>query len=341
MPLIDVRQLSTHFRASHGVVRAVDGVSFSVEAGRTLGIVGESGCGKSVLSRSILRLIPEPPGIRAGGEVIFEGHDLQRLDEPSLRAIRGCAIAMVFQDPMTSLNPVLTVGRQIDEVLDLHTGLRGARARERTIELLDSVGVPSAATRRNDYPHQLSGGMRQRVTIAMALACRPRLLIADEPTTALDATIQMQILMLLKRYQRQNGMAMIFISHDFGAVASVADEIAVMYSGRIVETAPTGALFTNSRMPYTQALLRARPDLGAPPHVRLGALEGRPPDPAQLVEGCAFAPRCCFADTRCRTARPSREGTDLHSFSCWKPLGTSGTEALAPASAILRPNANA
>lgn len=320
MPVIEIRGLSTHFLTPRGLVRAVEGVSFSVEEGQTLGIVGESGCGKSVLSRSILRLVPEPPGIRAGGEVLFAGQDLQHLNEPALREIRGSAIAMVFQDPMTSLNPVLTIGRQIGEVLERHLGHSRSKARLRAVELLDSVGVQGGAKRLDEYPHQLSGGMRQRVTIAMALACQPKVLIADEPTTALDATIQMQILILLKRLQRETGMAMIFISHDLGAVASVADEIAVMYAGRIVEKAPRDDLFERMRMPYTQALLRARPDLAAPSHVRLGALEGRPPDLARLEDGCAFAPRCSYADQGCRSAEPPVRSTGRHSFVCWKPL---------------------
>ncbi|MBI3524207.1 MAG: ABC transporter ATP-binding protein [Betaproteobacteria bacterium] len=320
MPAINIRGLSTHFRTPRGVVRAVQDVSFSVGAGRTLGIVGESGCGKSVLSRSILRLVPEPPGIRAGGEVLFEGRDLQRLDESALRDIRGSAIAMIFQDPMTSLNPVLTIGRQIGEVLERHLAYNRSKARTRAVELLETVGVQCGPKRLDEYPHQLSGGMRQRVTIAMALACRPRLLIADEPTTALDATVQMQILILLKRLQRETGMAMIFISHDLGAVASVADEIAVMYAGRIVEKAPRADLFESMRMPYTQALLRARPDLDAPPHMRLGALEGRPPDLARIPEGCAFAPRCSHADAHCRIGAPPLRADGGHSFACWKPI---------------------
>jgi len=318
-PLLSVRDVRTHFHTPRGRVHAVDGVSFDLAQGQTLGIVGESGCGKSVLARSLLRLVPEPPGVRAG-QIIFEGRDLQQLDEASLRKVRGGAIAMIFQDPMSALNPVMTIGQQIAEVLALHLDLRGAPARTRMVELLAQVGLSSPERRLSEYPHQLSGGMRQRVTIAMALACRPKLLIADEPTTALDVTIQMQILILLKRIQRETGMALIFISHDLGAVGAVADRIAVMYAGRIVEEAPGDALFARHRMPYTQALLRARPDPGLPPHARLAALDGRPPDLANLPPGCAFAPRCERAEAACRQARPELESTAGHGFACWRPL---------------------
>ncbi len=329
--LLEVRELRTHFATPRGVARAVDGVSFTIAPGETVGIVGESGSGKTVLVRSILRLVPEPPGIRAGGAVIFEGSDLQALDERALRSIRGGAIAMIFQDPMTSLNPVMPIGRQIGEVLELHLGLGRRARRARTIELLDAVGIPAAAQHFDAYPHQLSGGMRQRATIAMALACKPKLLIADEPTTALDVTIQLQILLLLKRYQRETGMAMIFVSHDVGAVASVADGIAVMYGGRIVEMAPSAQLFSGVRMPYTEALLRARPRLEAPPHTRLAALDGQSPDPTRVPSGCSFAPRCHYADARCHGAAPPLFVEREHSFACWKPLGAGRAQGIARA----------
>lgn len=329
-PFLEVRDLRTHFAMPRGVVRALDGVSFAIEPGQTLGIVGESGSGKTVLARSILRLVPEPPGIRAGGAVVFEGVDLQQLDERSLRSVRGAAIAMVFQDPMTSLNPVVTIGRQIAEVLELHLGLGRSARRQRIIELLEAVGIPAAATRLDEYPHQLSGGMRQRVTIAMALACRPRLLIADEATTALDVTIQMQILLLLKRYQRETGMAMIFVSHDLSAVASVSDSIAVMYGGRIVESAPTGKLLADTRMPYTEALLKARPRLDARSHTRLATLDGVPPDLIRLQPGCAFAPRCSYADANCGQAAPALVDEGGHRFACWKPLACTGRAKMVP-----------
>ena len=318
--LLEIRELRTQFATPRGRARALDGVSLNLSAGRTLGIVGESGCGKTVLGRSILRLIPEPPGIRAGGEVIFDGRDLQTLDEVALRGIRGREIAMIFQDPMTSLNPVMTIGRQIGEVLEEHLGMRRSQSRARTIELLQQVGIPSPERRIDEYPHQFSGGQRQRVTIAIALACQPRLLIADEPTTALDVTIQMQILMLLKKLQRETGMGMIFISHDLGAVSAVADEIAVMYAGRIVEQAPTTALFRGVYMPYTEALLTARPSHDAPPHSRLTALGGRPPDLASLPLGCAFAPRCRYADSRCTVSAPELIEVPPRRYACFKPL---------------------
>ncbi|HUJ75288.1 MAG TPA: ABC transporter ATP-binding protein [bacterium] len=319
-PLLEVRELRTHFVLPGGVLRAVDGVDLTVSAGQTLGIVGESGSGKTVLARSLLRLIPEPPGMRAGGAVLFRGMDLQRLSERALRKIRGAEIGMVFQDPMTSLNPVLTIGQQIAEVLEVHLALGRVARRKRTLDLLERVGIPAGHQRVHDYPHQLSGGMRQRVTIAMALACQPKLLIADEPTTALDVTIQMQILQLLKSYQRDTGMAMIYVSHDLGAVASVADTVSVMYAGRIVETLPAARLFAGARMPYTEALLRARPDPDARPHTRLAALEGQPPSPLDKAPGCPFAPRCAYADPRCRQWAPPLLAERDHSVACWKPL---------------------
>jgi peptide/nickel transport system ATP-binding protein len=300
------------------VVRAVDGVSFELDAGRTLGIVGESGCGKTVLSRSLLGLNPI-----AGGQVLFDGRDLTALDEAELRQVRGRDMSIVFQDPMTSLNPVLTVGTQIAETLTHHLRMNRRAARERARELMAAVGIPSPDACLGVYPHQLSGGMRQRVTIAMALACEPRLLIADEPTTALDVTVQAQILDLLKEQQRRRGMAMILISHDLGVVAGRTDEIAVMYAGRIVEMAPTRLLFEQTRMPYTEALLQAIPRLEQPSHTRLLAIAGRPPDLIDLPPGCRFAPRCRYAADRCRQEEPELgwDGNPGHSFACWYPVG--------------------
>jgi peptide/nickel transport system ATP-binding protein len=315
--LLEVSDLRVEFRTERGLLRAVDGVSFELEAGRTLGIVGESGCGKTVLSRSLLRL-----NRVAGGRVLFDGADLTAMDEAELRTVRGKELSIVFQDPMTSLNPVLTIGRQITETLAHHLrmGRRAARARAR--ELLAAVGIPSPEARLGEYPHQLSGGMRQRVTIAMALACEPRLLIADEPTTALDVTVQAQILALMERLQRELGMAIIIITHDLGVVAEMADDIAVMYAGRIVETASAQAVFERTRMPYTEALLRAIPRLEQPSHTRLLAIGGRPPDLVSPPPGCRFAPRCDRARERCRQDEPPLrpDGTPNHDFACWYPV---------------------
>ena len=271
-----------------------------------------------MLARSIMGLVPEPPGIRAGGRVLFDGKDLIALSEREMSRIRGRDVAMVFQDPMTSLNPVLRIGEQIAEVVRHHLGMDRAAARARALELLTAVGIPMPERRLDEYPHQLSGGLRQRVVIAIALACRPRLLIADEPTTALDVSIQAQILRLLKRYQRENEMAMIFVSHDLGTVAGIADDIAVMYAGRIVEYGPVGQVLNAPRMPYTEALLRSIPRLDAPSHGRLDAIRGRPPLLTALPEGCAFQARCPYAQPRCATERPSLSGAP-HAFACWFP----------------------
>jgi len=319
-PLLEVSDLRVEFRTERGTLRAVDGVSFALEAGRTLGIVGESGCGKTVLSRSLLRLNPI-----AAGRIAFDGQDLVAMDESELRAVRGKDISIVFQDPMTSLNPVLTIGAQIAETLvhHLRMGRRAARARAR--DLLAAVGIPSPEARLGEYPHQLSGGMRQRVTIAMALACEPRLLIADEPTTALDVTVQAQILDLLKQQQRERGMAMILISHDLGVVAGRTDAIAVMYAGRIVERAPTRRLFEHTRMPYTEALLRAIPRLEHASHTRLLAIGGRPPDLVSPPPGCRFAPRCSRVQERCRFDEPEllADSAPDHDYACWYPVSPS------------------
>ncbi len=319
-PLLSVKDLSIRFDTPRGRVHAVSEVGFDLQAGRTLAIVGESGSGKSVLSRAILRLLPNT-GCERSGVIRFDGTDLAALDEPALRKVRGRDIAMIFQDPMSSLNPVLTIGRQIGEVLEKHLGMDAPARRARSIELLRSVGIAAAEQRLGEYPHQLSGGQRQRVMIAMALACKPKLLIADEPTTALDVTIQMQILVLLRRQQRETGMAMIFVSHDLAAVSGIADEVAVMYGGRFVEQAPARAFFSCRRMPYSEALLRARPDPTAARGTRLEAIGGRPPDLTVVSAGCAFAPRCSRRQPDCETKRPVLQIEGDRRFACWHPIG--------------------
>lgn len=318
-PLLAVRDLSIRFETPRGLVHAVSDVSFDLAAGRTMAIVGESGSGKSVLSRAILRLLPATGSQRAG-QILFDGRDLAALDEPALREIRGRDIAMIFQDPMSSLNPVLTIGRQIGEVLEKHMGMDAAQRRARSVELLRSVGIAAAEQRLGEYPHQLSGGQRQRVMIAMALACKPKLLIADEPTTALDVTIQMQILVLLRRQQRETGMAMIFVSHDLAAVSGIADEVTVMYGGRFVEQAPSQAFFTSRRMPYSEALLRARPDPTIAGGGRLEAISGRPPDLTKLPVGCAFAARCSRVQPDCHAKRPPLVTEGARRHACWHPI---------------------
>src|SRR5688500_5815548 len=295
--LLEVRDLRTHFFTREGVVRAVDGVSFSVERGRTLGIVGESGCGKSVTALSIMGLIPKPPARIVGGEELFGGRDLTTLSERELCDVRGDEIAMVFQDPMTSLSPTLTIGTQLVETIRRHTDVSKQEARRRAVDLLEEVQLPKAPQRLKDYPHRLSGGMRQRVMIALALSCNPALLIADEPTTALDVTVQAQVLDLLDELRRSHDMAMIFITHDMGVIAEVADDVVVMYAGQIVEQAPVRALFEQPEHPYTEALLGALPQLedGAARHARLTAIPGRPPDLVNPPIGCRFAFRCRYA----------------------------------------------
>src|ERR1700731_2524000 len=294
MALLEIENLQTHFRAGDGVTRAVDGVSFPVEAGETLAIVGESGCGKSVTASSVLRLIPEPPG-KIKGSIRFEGIDLLKLDERAMRDIRGNQISMVFQEPMTSLNPVLTVGRQIGETLRLHQGLGREAAERRVVEMLRLVGIAEPERRAREYPHQLSGGMRQRVMIAIALACNPKLLIADEPTTALDVTIQAQILDLMSELKQRVGAAIILITHDLGVVAEVAERVMVMYAGRKVEEAPVGELFRSPAHPYTQGLLGAVPRLGPPlsgTARRLAEIPGQVPSLKQRIAGSVCAGRC-------------------------------------------------
>ncbi len=317
-PLLSVRGLRTYLRTPRGVLRAVDGVDFELRAGRTLGIVGESGSGKSVLARSLMGLNPAAIELRAGGSVLYAGEDLRGADERRMRQLRGREFAMVFQDPMTSLNPVLTLGGQIGQVLRLHLGLSRRAAQARAVELLDSVGIPSPRERIDQYPHELSGGQRQRVMIALALSCDPRLLLADEPTTALDVTVQKQILALLQRAQRERDMALVLITHDLGVVADVADDIAVMYAGRIVERAPAASLFAAPRMRYTEALLACAPALDSVPHAPLAAVPGRPPDLTEPLPGCPFAPRCRHADAQCREQAPPLTG-GTHAFACWHP----------------------
>src|SRR5215210_2385174 len=307
MPLLEVERLQTHFRTPDGVNRAVDGVSFHVEGGETLAIVGESGCGKSVTAMSILRLIPEPPG-KIAGAIRFNGRDLLKLSDREMRDIRGNEISMIFQEPMTSLNPVLTVGRQIGETLQLHQGLSRRQAEARAVEMLQLVGIPEAKRRVREYPHQLSGGMRQRVMIAIALACNPKLLIADEPTTALHVTIQAQILDLMRDLKRRVGAAIVLITHDLGVVAEVAERVMVMYAGRKIEEAPVADLFRSPRHPYTQGLLGAVPKLGSSltgEETRLAEIPGLVPSLKSRIAGCVFASRCPYATELCRELAPA------------------------------------
>ncbi len=316
--LLEVRGLETRFFTQDGVVHAVNGISYSMDEGETLAIVGESGSGKSVSVLSILRLIPQPPGKITGGEVLFEGKDLLKMSNSEIRKVRGNRIAMVFQDPMTSLNPVLTIGFQVMEALELHLGMNKHQARERAAELLQMVGIPDAASRLDDYPHQFSGGMRQRVMIAMGLACNPKLLIADEPTTALDVTIQAQIVELVKQLQKEIGMAVIWITHDLGVVAGLADRVIVMYAGNIVEEAPVKELYDNPRHPYTLGLLDSVPRMDRPRKKKLTPIEGLPPDLLEMPAGCPFAPRCKYRTDRCLEERPTlRTVAPNHRIACW------------------------
>jgi oligopeptide/dipeptide ABC transporter ATP-binding protein len=303
-PLLDVKDLQTEFRTGAGVVRAVDGISYAVEQGETVAIVGESGSGKSVSALSILRLIPDPPGRITGGQVFFGGRDLMQLPDEQMREVRGNEIGMVFQEPMTSLNPVLTIGRQITETLEQHRGADRAAAQRRAVELLGLVGIADPVRRLKQYPHQLSGGMRQRVMIAIALACEPKLIIADEPTTALDVTIQAQILELMHGLTRRLNVALILITHNLGVVARYARRVNVMYAGRIVESGPAAAIYHDPRHPYTIALLRSVPRLDRPRRARLDPVDGQPPDLTRLDQGCSFRPRCRFAIDACAVTRP-------------------------------------
>ncbi|HEX7923189.1 MAG TPA: ABC transporter ATP-binding protein [Bradyrhizobium sp.] len=318
--LLSVEDAVVDLPTPRGNLRAVDHVDLVVGAGKTLGIVGESGCGKTMLSRAVLQLLPKKA--KLSGRVMFDGQDLTTLSAEKLRKLRGRSLAVVFQDPMTSLNPVLTIGTQLIETIQEHLELDLVQARQRSIELLTAVGIPAPEQRLTQYPHQLSGGMRQRVAIAVALSCEPKLLIADEPTTALDVTIQAQILDLLAREQQRRHMAMIIITHDLGVVAGRTDEVAVMYAGRVVERAPTPALFKQMRMPYTEALLAALPKLDVPPHTPLPAISGRPPDPTRPLKGCSFSPRCRYSAGRCSTEKPrlSPAETLEHLYACFHPI---------------------
>ena len=317
MPLLVVEDLRTYFYTRRGVTKAVDEVSFTVEAGETLALVGESGSGKSVTCLSLVRLVPEPAGRVVGGRVLLDGEDLLQKSAAEMRRVRGKQIAMVLQDPMTSLNPALTIGTQVREVLKLHQGLRGSRLRDRVLDALQRLRISGADTRLAQYPHQFSGGMRQRVSSAIALSCGPRLLIADEPTTSLDVTIQAQYLDLLKEVQAAAGVAVILVTHDFGIVAANADRVAVMYAGKIVEMGTTLQVFNRPRHPYTQALLRCLPDVNAR-REQLLEIGGQPPDLANLPPGCPFAPRCPERHSQCDERAPaSVEIEDGHVASCW------------------------
>jgi len=335
MALLEVRGLRATFATDDGTIAAVDGVCFEVEAGRTLAIVGESGCGKSVTALSIMGLLPQPAGRIADGSVRFEGRELVGLPKRELQDLRGNGLAMIFQEPMSSLNPAFTIGEQIAEGLLRHRSLTREQADARALAMLDKVRIPAAAQRFHEHPHKLSGGMRQRAMIAMALACEPRLLIADEPTTALDVTIQAQILDLMQRLQRETGTAIILITHDLGVVAEVADEVVVMYAGRVVERAPVRALFAEPQHPYTVGLLGSIPRLQGEPR-RLASIEGQVPDPLHMPAGCRFADRCPFVDAQCRLAPPPlRDLGSGHASACWKaPLDVDALLAPAEGAAI-------
>ena len=319
-PLLEVRGLHTEFRTGAGVVRAVDGVSFSVDPGQTIAVVGESGSGKSVTALSVLRLVADPPGRITEGQILFDGRDLLGLSLAEMREIRGRDIGMVFQEPMTSLNPVLTISRQITETLEQHQGADRGSAERRALELLQMVGIADPARRLKQYPHQLSGGMRQRVMIAVALACNRKLIIADEPTTALDVTIQAQILELMKSLTHELNVAQIIITHNLGVVARYASRVNVMYAGRIVEAGEADAIYHDPRHPYTMALLGSVPRLDRPRRARLDPVEGQPPDLTRLDGGCAFRPRCRFAVEQCAQARPplAPAGTGGHLAACFR-----------------------
>ena len=319
--LIEVRNLQTQFFTQDGIVHAVNGISYEVAEGETVAIVGESGSGKSVGVMSLIRLIPEPPGKIVNGEVNFDGQDLLKLKEEELRQIRGNRIAMIFQDPMTSLNPVLTIGRQITEALELHLNMNREESRSRAIELLELVGMADAGPRLDDYPHQFSGGMRQRVMIAMGLSCNPQLLIADEPTTALDVTIQAQIVDLVTRLQSELGMAIIWITHDLGVVAGLADRVLVMYAGFIVEEGPVDVIYGQPRHPYTLGLLRSIPRLDLGRQKRLIPIEGLPPDLLDPAQSCPFAPRCPFVIDKCLEENPPLMSiSSVRKSACWVDL---------------------
>jgi oligopeptide/dipeptide ABC transporter ATP-binding protein len=325
--LLEIENLQTHFFTSAGVVKAVDGISYDVDQGETVAIVGESGCGKSVGALSILRLVANPPGRIVGGSIRFQGRDLLALSDEEIRNVRGRDIAMVFQEPMTSLNPVLTVGRQLTETLEQHLKMTPEQAAARAIELLAMVGIAEPARRLKQYPHHFSGGMRQRVMIAMAMCCEPKLIIADEPTTALDVTIQAQILELMKDLTRRLGVALIIITHNLGIVARYADRVNVMYAGKIIESGTAQEIYRNPRHPYTLALLRSVPRMDRPRRARLDPVQGQPPDLTRLGIGCSFEPRCGFAIDHCTRSAPALEtvGTAGHIAACWETGAVSGS----------------
>jgi oligopeptide/dipeptide ABC transporter ATP-binding protein len=318
--LLAVKELHTTFQTATGPVRAVDGVSWDVAEGETVALVGESGCGKSVTALSIMRLVTPPAGRIEGGQILFKGRDLLQLSEAEMQQVRGGAIGMVFQEPMTSLNPVLTIGRQLTEGIEIHLKKTPAQARARAVELLGMVGIPDPERRLAQYPHQFSGGMRQRMMIAMALACDPALILADEPTTALDVTIQAQILELMRGLSKKLGVAMLIITHNLGVVARYADRVNVMYAGRIIERGTAADLYAEPRHPYTLGLLRSVPRLDEPRRERLDPIDGQPPDLSRLPAGCAFAPRCAFRGARCDAEVPGLEsvGARGHVAACWE-----------------------
>lgn len=324
--VLEVKDLVTTFQTEAGIVRAVDGVSFNVYKGKTLGIVGESGCGKSVTSLSIMRLIPNPPGEISSGQILYKGQDLTKLPMSEMRKLRGNEISMIFQEPMTSLNPVFTIGDQIMEAIVLHQKVTKKEALAKTIEMLKLVGIPAAEKRVDDYPHQLSGGMRQRVMIAMALSCNPSVLIADEPTTALDVTIQAQILDLMRKIRENLGMALMLITHDLGVIAETADEVLVMYAGKVVEQGPVGEIFANPKHPYTRGLLNSIPTFSSDPSKRekkkrLDTIPGIVPALTELPKGCRFQSRCAYVMDNCRASDPSlREVGSEHKVACYKDL---------------------
>lgn len=326
--LLDVQDLETNFKTPEGIVHAVNGVSFTLNEGETLGVVGESGCGKSVTMLSCLKLIPMPPGKIIAGKALFKEEDLIAMNNEQIRHVRGAQISMVFQDPMTSLNPVMTIGKQMAEPLMLHLGMTKEQARDRSVELLGLVGIPRAADRLKDYPHQYSGGMRQRVMIAMALSCMPQILIADEPTTALDVTIQAQIVELVIRLREELGMAIIWITHDLGVVASIAHRVAVMYGGYIIEESPVQELYDNPSHPYTIGLLKSLPQIQSQGRKRLFSIEGMPPTLFKKPQACPFAPRCQWVKERCWKENPILlPVSDGHKVACWVDTNTGSERA--------------
>jgi len=325
--LLEVKNLKTHFFTMEGVVKAVDGVSYELNEGETLGLVGESGCGKSVSALSVMRLIPDPPGKIIDGEILLDGEDILKINMEGMREVRGAKIAMVFQEPMTSLNPVLTVERQITETLQLHMGMSKLESQQESVNLLTRVGIPDPELRIKQYPHQFSGGMRQRVMIAMALSCNPRLIIADEPTTALDVTIQAQILDLMKSLTTELGVALIVITHNLGVVARYADRVNIMYAGKVIERGEAREIYSNPRHPYTVGLLRSVPRLDLPRRAKLDPIEGQPPDLINLPPGCAFRERCRWAIDKCATDTPELvETSDGHLSACFRADELGATE---------------